>query len=138
MSVQTQVIVKELQKSYKEAFRLIDFTEAVRGQKNENQGKYSIKLQDLSKLFKDWVERPDGGHKKVQHRLTHVTVKYSNHGNGDLDPGAAETILDAVQTHLNLLHNEIFKYPHRGWDKGKFMPDFKTSAEQYQIWEQNR
>lgn len=124
---------KLLDECYQEATRkngLIDFTKKVLG--NNNRGKYSIKTTDLSNLFsaKIWDERKTGnGHRKIQNKITGVMIEYKNH-ELDLDPGSAESIYKAVQKHLNVLGNDIFKYTHKNW---KTAPDLDASVVRFKM-----
>lgn len=115
-----------LMECYRDATRkdgLIEFTRSMRA----NEIKYSLTPDHLNRLFASnvWVECPKkGGHRKLQNQVTHVVIEYSNHDK-EVDPGSAQTILDAVQSHLNKLSNEIFA---KGRDCWKKPPDYAAAA----------
>lgn len=119
-----------LKDSYLDATRkdgLIDFTIQV------HTGKYSVKQADLDNLFTKtvWIDQKvKGGHRKLENAVTKIVVEYSNHAK-DIDPGAAETILNQVQEHLNILCNEIFRYEKDNW---KVDPDYGVSVERWLKW----
>ncbi|NGX34062.1 MAG: hypothetical protein K1060chlam1_00409 [Candidatus Anoxychlamydiales bacterium] len=121
MSLDSSSSTRLLKDSYLDATRkkgLIDFTKEIRGQKNDFSGKYQIKLSDLHNLFSETVwedEKKTGGHIKLKHKVTNVVIEYKNHGKNTVDPGAALDIFDQVQTHLNILGNDIFAYKTRNW-----------------------
>lgn len=125
-----------LEGSYIEATnRLIEFTANVRGLKNNNQGKYSVKFRDLDQLFDKnlWIEhKTSSGHRKLENKVTGVITGYSKHGN--LDPGAVQDILEDVQEHLNILHNEIFRFKPRGWT---VCPNFDKAVVSFLEWEKS-
>lgn len=120
-----------LQLSYENAIRengLIAFTREVRGEKNDNQGKYSITSKRLEGLFSStvWKSIPKpGGHLKFKHVVTGTVIEYKNHDlKGRIDPGAVMTILDNVQETLNILGNKVFNYKSHNW---KEKPDYKAA-----------
>ncbi len=122
-----------LKECYHDATRkggLIDFTKAIRTDKNNLQGKYSIAQEDLTKLFSDKVCKDCkkvGGHRKIENIVTGVVIEYANHNNsGGVDPGAALTIFHSVQTHLNILCNQIFSCHVNNW---KSEPDYVASVD---------
>lgn len=121
--------IKLLQESYHDATRkggLIDFTKKIRTEKNDSSGKFSVKESELSRLFSKpvWDElSTKSGHRKIKNKITDVVVEYANH-NKDIDPGAAQTIFEAVQNHLNILNNDIFSYKSNNW---KTNPDYQVS-----------
>jgi hypothetical protein len=121
-----------LEASYLDATRkngLIDFTQQVRTDKNDMSGKYSVKQKDLDNLFSAsvWKEHEKkGGHRKLTSLVTGVVVEYPNHAK-DIEPGSAETVLHAVQKHLNILHNDVFGNKARNW---KDAPDYSKILRQ--------
>lgn len=130
-------MIPQLQECYKNATNsLIGYTEDVRTEENDNSGKYSIKTSQVNKLFASpvWEEKKAAsGHRKFKNAVTKIVVEYAAHQK-DIDPGAAETILDQVQEHLNILNNVIFDYKTRNFKKE---PDYRASAERATKW-QNR
>lgn len=121
---------KLLQIAISETPGLIGFTKKMR---NES-GKYSLKQDNLKNIFDTelWKEhKTKNGHRKLTNRVTKVVVEYGSH-NKDIDPGAADTILDQVQKHINLLYNETLVFPqlykHEGGYLKKRTPDIKASA----------
>jgi hypothetical protein len=120
--------IELLKESYVNAKTLIEFTKEVRGKDNSCYGKYSINSQKIQKLFnsKVWVSLNDkGGHIKKQHAITKTIIEYKNHDNKNgIDPGAVMTILDTVQTVLNVLGNDVFKYKLRNW---KTEPNYEAA-----------
>jgi hypothetical protein len=120
---------KLLSACYHDATRkdgLIDFTSKIRTEKNDLSGKFFVKQNDLTRLFsKDaWSELKTGsGHRKIDNKVTHVVIEYKNHTK-DIDPGAVETIFNAVQDHLNILSNKVFLYSQNHW---KSAPDYKSA-----------
>ena len=126
-------LTKELlEASYLDATRkngLIDFTQQVRTDKNDMSGKYSVKQKDLDNLFSSSVWKDlekKGGHRKLTNLVTGVVVEYPNHKK-DIEPGSAETVLNAVQKHLNILHNDVFGNKARNW---KDAPDYSKVLQQ--------
>lgn len=111
---------------------LIEFTQQVRTNKNNCSGKYSISSKQLDNLFSKnvWKElKTTSGHRKLENMITHVIVEYANHGNrGGVDPGAVMTILNTVQTHLNILRDQIFNFKNNSW---KQPPDYKDALNRY-------
>ena len=133
--------IQALQDCYTDATRkdgLIAFTQKIRTPKNDLSGKYSVKQKDLDKLFSEnvWVDlKKVGGHRKLQNKVTGVIIEYAAHGNkGGIDPGAALTILDAVQNHLNILGNDVFKYEKCNWKKE---PDYQASVRRLEDLQKN-
>ena len=115
---------------------LIDFTQLVWGPKKDMYGKYSVKHGDLSKMFSAglWIEHETkSGHRKLTNKLTQVVVEYSKHD--DIGPGAAISILNSVQKHLNRLFDDIIVYPKLYKYEGGYLknpdPDFEQSAKRY-------
>ncbi len=61
--------------------------------------------------------------------MTGVVIEYANHDNkGGIDPGAAVTLLEGGQKHLNILCDNIFNYKpnHR-----KAEPDYAASVRRF-------
>lgn len=118
-----------LMASYKEAVQhLIPFTAKVRTPKNDLSGKYSVSGKELDSLFSSilWASKDASGHRKLKNRITGVVIEYKNHDKkGGIDPGAILTILNQVQTHLNILCNDVFCYTKRHW---KTVPDYEAAA----------
>jgi len=129
--------VELLRASYQDAIRkngLIDFTIKIRGPKNDFSGKYQIKQYDLDTLFSKIVwhdEEKTGGHKKFIHKITNIVIEHKNHGKNTVDPGAALTIYDQVQKHLNILCNDIFDYKENNW---KTEPDYNKALLNLHKW----
>lgn len=131
MAVSVQKRVLLLRESFQDAHSLIEFTKQIRGEKNDMSGKYSLKQSELTNLFskavwKDLSKR--GGHRKLQNRVTGIVVEYADHSK-QIDPGAAISVLNAVQKHLNILCNKIFAYTNRNW---KTVPDYKQAEKRWQ------
>ncbi len=104
---------------------LIEFTRDVRGEDGKESGKYSIKQTDLDTLFSKsvWNEQKTGsGHRKLKHIITGIVIEYADHKK-EIDSGAAKTILEQVQKHLNILCNEVFCYTTGNW---KEEPDYSA------------
>ena len=127
-----------IQQSYDEVQRnLVDFTNDIRTDNNDMPGKYSLRVRDLDKIFDAslWEDRTrKTGHRILKNRVTHIVINYSHH-ESDVDPGAAITILESVQEHINILHDQIFKYPGYGWNTP---PNYAQSILNYRIWNASR
>lgn len=130
------ILIKNILKdSYEEATGrngLIEFTKEIRGENNNLSGKYSLKTNRVNRMFSlyGWEEsRHASGHRKLIHKITKVVIEYSNHQQ-QVDPGAAESILNSVQHHLNILCNDIFKYQSNNWKKE---PNFVTAAKELYV-----
>ncbi|NGX33017.1 MAG: hypothetical protein K1060chlam4_01076 [Candidatus Anoxychlamydiales bacterium] len=129
--------IKVFKDSYLDATRkngLIEFTQTVRGPKNDFSGKYLIKLNDLDTLFSDTVwqdERKKGGHRKLINRVTKIVIEYKHHGKTTVDPGAIREIYDQVQQHLNILCNDIFAYKLNNWNQEPNYEKALTNLEGY-------
>lgn len=125
--------IELLQESYQNATRkggLIEFTQEIRTDKNNFFGKYSVTFNRIGKLFTEnvWSEVATGsGHRKFENQVTHIMIEYKNHGEG-VDPGAAQSIFEQVQTHLNILNDEIFHYVVYNW---KTEPDYEASVDRW-------
>ncbi len=134
MSISLQERQSILKECYVEATKkkgLIDFTKEIRTENNDLSGKYSLKQARLAKLFSSavWIDASKkGGHRKVSNVVTGVVIEYADHQK-DIDPGAAQTIFERVQTHLNILCNDIFGYKKYNW---KFPPSYPASASRWQ------
>ena len=106
---------------------LIDFTAEIRTEKKDFSGKYSVKQARLDNLFSGsaWKEiTTKSGHRKLTNEITHVVVEYGNHEK-DIDPGAAKSVFDAVQEHINMLFKIIYPGKVQSW---KVEPDYKGSV----------
>ena len=127
ISTELKLLTKILEDSYHNASGLIDFMKIVRTDKNDFSGKYNCRLKVVSGLFSKsvWshVSGP-GGHIVVKHKLTHVVVNFSNHED-PVDAGAMLDIAERVQSHLNILANEIFGFKKGAWKK---VPNFEAIA----------
>ena len=104
--------------------------------------KIKLKIGDLETYFKNspvW-ERLDSrtGHRKVRHVVTKVMIEYQAHSH-KLDKVVKKDIQkqihDQVQTHLNILCNDIFGYTVGNW---KQEPNFDQSLQNYIAWSSRR
>jgi len=112
-----------IEESYSNARNQINpFLLCVRTDKNNMQGKYSVNLVDLRRLFNSngWRQHKlRSGHVGFTHLITGVKVGFSNHGNNNVDPGVVDTVFEKLQRHVNILGNEIFEYKRKNWS---FLP----------------
>ncbi|NGX49126.1 MAG: hypothetical protein K940chlam5_00722 [Candidatus Anoxychlamydiales bacterium] len=129
--------IEILRDSYLDATRkngLIDFTQTVRGPKNDFPGKKQIKLNDLDTLFSDTVwqdQRKKGGHRKLINKVTKIVIEYKHHDGTNVDPGAIRDIYDQVQKHLNILGNDIFAYKLKNW---RDEPNYEKALTNLERW----
>lgn len=101
--------------------QLVAFTEEVR----KPNGQYSVKTTELMHMFQacsQWIRvKKKGGHAKFQNSVTHVVVEFQAHkkrsNETNLDPGAVNGVLDAVQKHINIVCNQIFQPKNNIWQK---------------------
>jgi len=104
----------------------ISFLREVRTEKNDDFGKYSVKLDRLRNIFKSsvWFQhKTKSGHLKFSHKVTGIIIEFKNHGRGNnVDPGAVETIKKNLQEHENILGNEIFMFKSKNWQS---LPDLR-------------
>ena len=130
-------MIPQIQECYHNATSkngLIDYTIEIRGPKNDNSGKYSEKTSRVNRLFQSaiWKEKKAAsGHKKFENMITKIIVEYAAHQNM-MDPGAAETILNQVQEHLNILNNVIFAYTTENF---KEEPDYQAAERRWNKWQ---
>jgi hypothetical protein len=129
--VRSKVTQDMLYESCREVTRkngLVDFIYEVRGSENHMSGKESIKQADLDNLFskKVWKEHDKAGHRKLTNEITGVVVEYANHSKA-IDTKAVVTIVQQLQTHVNILHNDIFKMSKRGWPDDLSELDYKAA-----------
>ncbi|CDR33750.1 hypothetical protein [Criblamydia sequanensis] len=74
------------------------------------------------------------GHRKVRHEVTRVLVKcqaHSNKKNTVVYKDIREQVKKQVQTHLNILCNDIFGYTV---NHSKQEPDYNQSLQNYRAW----
>jgi len=121
--------IQMLQEAYSDARNvLIGLVEHLR----EGEAKYNTHRHEMLTLFKSqplWGQIPTGsGHATFKHRLTGVVVGFQAHGNSTMSPKLVVALRDCVQTHLNMLCNEIFKYQSYNW---KSEPDYNASLLRY-------
>lgn len=121
------IVRQDLVNSYAEARAvLIPLTKSLR------DPLVRLKIKKLNTTFKKtalWEEQKTGsGHTKFSHKVTRVIVEYQAHSSGSKDscisPHIQAQILEQVQQHLNILHDDIFHYPEQGW---KTPPNFTES-----------
>lgn len=116
-----------LEESYHNLGGLIDFMHAIRTDKNDFSGKKNCGLKTIAGLFSKSVWEHvsgAGGHIVVKHKLTHIVINYSNHKD-PIDAGAAVTIAETVQKHINALAKDFLGIKGGKWG---VVPDFKTIA----------
>lgn len=136
-STGSHVTVELLKEAYLECIRKDGFHDYTR-KVQPTGGAKSVKLQRIESLFEKattWTQIPaKGSHRKYRNLITGIVVEFSAHTGGtngnDFDTGAAKDMLERIQNHINILGNEIFKYPKRKWPE----PDFKKSLANYRAW----
>lgn len=127
-------IAIDLKESYEDCIRtLIPYTELVRDDKG--QKKYALKLHDINALFnsKVWEDKAKkGGHKKFEHKLTHIVVEFPNHGS--LKTSVVVSVLYNIQEHINILFNNYFAFSKKkDWKSPKnyTVKDYELAVERY-------
>ena len=76
-----------------------------------------------------WKQVTTGnGHAAFKHEITGVVIGFQNHGGSIMNPKHVVALREGVQTHLNILCNDIFKYTSNNW---KSAPDYKASLTRY-------
>ncbi len=121
--------VQTLQMAYAEARNvLIDLVEHLRN----DEAKYNTHRHEMLALFQSqplWKQIPTGsGHATFKHQITGVVIGFQAHGSSTLNPKHVVALRDCVQTHLNILCNDIFKYTSNNW---KSAPDYNASLIRY-------
>ena len=111
---------------------LIEFVQKLR----KSEEKYKTKKGDVYALFSRlplWEKQTTkNGHVKFKHKITKICIGYSNHGDTELDPGAAVTIREAVQKHLNIFNNQIFGWKTQNW---KSEPNYAQAERRLARWQ---
>lgn len=101
----------------------------------EPNKKYTVKKTDIYNIFKNcplWEEQDTkSGHVKFKHKITQIVIGYQNHGGPTMDPGGADQLLNNVQTHLNIMCNDIFHYTVGNW---KTEPNYQQAAANLAHW----
>ena len=104
---------KLLEATYTESERLIDFLAKVGKPKKRDPGKKTFSLHYLNSLFKEgWETLPKGGHNKFKHLASDVVIEYKAHED-PVDPGAAVSIAQQVQLHINRFYYSILGFSPR-------------------------
>lgn len=88
------------------------------------------KRNDLIEMFEHlplWNREDAGGHALFRHKITHISVSFQAHGKPSLTLEQSKSVLDRIQTHVNILGNTIFE-ANRGW---KMPLDFNKAYENY-------
>ena len=106
---------------------------------NEKGGQYSLKRDDLKKVFDSsllWIKiNKKGGHLKYKHQLTQVVIEYQGHNpkgsDNTVNPSIAIQVRDALQEHINILGNTFFQFKIYNWKKS---PDFKKTVDNFNKW----
>jgi hypothetical protein len=128
-----------LQRAYLEATAnngLIFLVKKLRNEGTGNLRKDEIRriFESLSRQFGLWENVATGsGHTKYRHGLTGAVIGWQAHGPTNLPQAQAKEILEVVQDHLNLLHNDIFQYTSKGW-RGE--PNYIASEPRFRQWRQ--
>ncbi len=122
--------VATLQAAHAEANGNNGFVELLR-RLREPGAQYSQRRADIDSIFRNkplWEAQKTGsGHAEYKHAFTGVVVGWQAHGDANLKATQVLQIREAVQRHLNILHNEVFGFKSGGWKTPA--PDFKKISE---------
>lgn len=139
-SAGSEVSVELLQQAYHECKRKGGFREYTK-QVRPLGGQYTVKLKQIKSLFENatsWTNKSAGsGHLKYKNKITGYVIEFKAHTGGkkdnDFDANAAESILDTLQNHINLLGDYIFQFPKIKGEstKWKMEPNYAKSLIQY-------
>lgn len=108
--------------------------------RDESEAKDHVTRNQLKALFKGmklWKKVKQGsGHIKYKHEITGITVSFQGHVSGKMKLSTvtreqALNVCDSLQTHVNILGNNIFQYRRRNW---KDVPDFEVAQRNYTFW----
>lgn len=94
-----------------------------------------IAIDTLNSCFSHphWVDvKGPSGHRKIKNKITHVIIEYQNHGNASVATHIRKQVIDQLQTHLNILGDDIFKYKERNW---KTLPNCEEALKNYEAYE---
>jgi hypothetical protein len=121
-----------LQCAYDEVIRnngLIELTMCLRNEK-------AIKKDRVQQLFENlplWEKvRQANGHATYKNGLTGIVIGLQAHGNNEIWGQHADSLLQAVQEHMNILHNIVFQFKPRGWRHNQ--PNYPASLHRYVQW----
>jgi hypothetical protein len=91
--------------------KLMNFLSTIGSREENYPGRFSILLDQVNHLFEtqEWASVSNGGHNKFIHRLTDITIEYSNNQD-PLDSAAVVIIAKRIQDHVNLLHQNILEH----------------------------
>jgi hypothetical protein len=115
MQLSNQISPALLGNTYNEAEKLCAFMADYRGPKNNKAGKFSTNLNTINNLFDNstWeLLKASNGHRKFKHPVTKIIVEYSAHQD-PLDPGAAETVSEQIQLHINQFYYKELGFGRR-------------------------
>ncbi len=125
---------QELRIAYDEATKTNGLLSLL-SQLREPGEKYKVKKDKIYSIFKNcplWEEcETKNGHVKFKHTITQTVIGYQNHGGATMDPGGADQLLDNVQTHINILSNEIFGFTVSNW---KSEPNYQKAEVHLRKW----
>ena len=99
----------------------------------------NLKRKELKTLFDScplWAKESNGsGHATYKHKLTNVVVGFQDHSGGkkqaSIAAAQAKEIMDNLQTHINILGDDIFKYKIKNW---KTEPSYPEAVKNFDKW----
>lgn len=131
-----------LKKSYEEAVcnnglisLVTDIHSAFQDEKS-GKGKAVIATSDVVSVIERtgslWKSKGQAtGHRAFRHEITGIVIGYEGHGPKEICGSHLEGLHTNLQTHLNILCNDIFAYNTKNW---KTPPNYPESVARYNKW----
>lgn len=128
--------INSLRSSYLEATKGNNALCQVIHRLRQDGAQYNCLRSEMLSIFENsvvWERMKSGdGHATFKNAVTGVVVGFQAHGKENtLKANQAIQLRDGIQTHLNILCNEVFQYKTKNW---KTEPNYDEALKNYQNW----
>lgn len=125
-----------LQDEHRDVTKKGGLYDLVRELREDPNAKYKLSRKRLTSLFEsatNWTRvKNSSGHAIFKNNLTGVTVCWQahsgSHNSTEVSPNQAVSLMDDVQSHMNILHDKVFYITRSNWSR---QPDFPNSTRRY-------